>query len=223
MPNVPGLRLIVVGHGSLISALPIENFISRDLAGSILAEAKRYHTAALPPFLLAEGVQGIADAPALADTYRGYDWVVPLRGGSLHPWTTSGFARAVTRVRSNFEAGSEFFDLLAPVEEVQAADASSRVAGRRLLLIGGQTAALLLAFTLLAAASLRRDVEASWRRLTWLGARRSQLLTVTAAEWGFVALAGTVLGWALGAGAAALLAEHANAPAAPVPRGRADG
>jgi hypothetical protein len=212
IPNVPGLRLVVVGRGSLSSALPIENFISRDLVGSILAEALRYHTAALPPFLLAEGVQGIASAPALADTYRGYDWVVPLRGGSLHPWTTSSFARAVTQVRSDFEAGSEFFDLLAPVEEVQAADASSRVAGRRLLLIGGQAAALLLAFTVLAAASLRRDVEASWRRLTWAGARRSQLLTAAAGEWGAVAALGTVIGWGVGTGAAAVIADRAGSP-----------
>jgi hypothetical protein len=95
---------------------------------------------------------------------------------------------------------------------VQAADASSRVAGRRLLLIGGQTAALLIAFTVLAAASLRRDVEASWRRLTWLGARRSQLLTAAAGEWGFVAALGTVIGWGVGAGVAAMLANRANGP-----------
>ena len=212
IPSVPGLRLVVVGRGSLASALPIENFISRDQVGSILAEAKRYHTASEPPFLLTNGVREIADAPALADTYRGYDWVVPLSGSLVHPWTTASFARAVTRVRSDFEAGSEFFDLLAPVEEVQAADAASLVAGRRLLLIGGQAAALLLAFTVLAAASLRRDVEASWRRLTWLGARRFQLLTAAAGEWGAVAVVGTVLGWALGAVVAALLADRAGAP-----------
>ena len=85
IPNVPGLRLVVVGHGSLTSALPIENFISRDQVGSILAEAQRYHTAALPPFLLANGVREIAGVPALADTYRGYDWVVPLHGELAAP------------------------------------------------------------------------------------------------------------------------------------------
>ena len=216
IPSVPGLRFVVVGHGSLTSALPIENFISRDQVGSILAEAKRYHTAALPPFLLANGVRELSGVPALADTYRGYDWVVPLHGSSLHPWTTASFARAVTQVRSDFEAGSEYYDLLAPVEEVQAADASSRIAGRRLLLIGGQTAALLLAFTVLAAASLRRDAEASWRRLTWAGARRSQLFLASAGEWGFVAALGTLVGWVLGVGIAAFLAERAGAPAGAV-------
>ena len=63
---------------------------------------------------------------------------------------------------------------------------------------GGQAAALLVAFALLAAAALRRDVEASRRRLTWFGARRSQLELGTAAEVGVVALAGTAVGRALG-------------------------
>ena len=65
-----------------------------------------------------------------------------------------------------------------------------KVAGRRLLLIGGEAAALLLAFAVLAATGLRRDTEAQWRRLTWFGARRWQLVTGSVAEIGVVALVG---------------------------------
>jgi hypothetical protein len=216
IPSVAGLRLVRVGRAVLTSALPIENFISRDVKGSILSEAHRYHTPATPPFLLAEGVRGVAAAPALADIYRGFDWTVPLVDGSLRPWTTKRFAQDIVRLRSGFEAGSELFDLLAPVEELEAADASSRVAERRLRLIGGLAAALLLAFTVLAAATLRRDAEASWRRLTWAGATRWQLSLAAAAEWGAAAALGTVAGWAAGAGIAALVAAQAGSPSGPV-------
>jgi hypothetical protein len=216
IPNIPGLRLVRVGRAVLTSALPIENFISRDVKGSILSEAHRYHTPATPPFLLAEGVHGVATASAIADIYRGFDWTVPLVDGSLRPWTTKRFAQDVARLRSRFEAGSELFDLLAPVEELEAADASSRVAERRLRLIGGLAAALLLAFTVLAAATLRRDAEASWRRLTWAGATRWQLSLAAVAEWGMVAALGTVAGWAAGAGIAALVAAQAGSPSGPV-------
>jgi len=46
----------------------------------------------------------------------------------------------------------------------------------------------------LAATRLRRDTDAAWRRLTWFGARRWQLVTLTAAESGAIALAGAIAG-----------------------------
>ena len=126
LPHITGLRIVRVGRGKLTSALPIENFISRESEGSILAEAQRYHTAKMPPFLLAEGVRTLADAPALAASYRGYDWVLPIRPGTVHPWTIDRFAADVDRVRSAFSSGSDYFDVIAPVEELQAANDSSR-------------------------------------------------------------------------------------------------
>src|SRR6185503_12861053 len=55
--------------------------------------------------------------------------------------------------------------------ELAAARETGQVAGRRLLLVGGQVAALLLAFAVLAAVGMRRDVEAAGQRLTWVGDR----------------------------------------------------
>src|SRR5439155_1412456 len=85
-----------------------------------------------------------------------------------------------------------------------------------LLLVGGDIAVLLLAFAVLAATRLRRDSEAAWRRLTWFGARRGQLVTLSAVECGAIAAAAVVAGWAAGIGFAALLARHLGAPAGPV-------
>jgi len=108
------------------------------------------------------------------------------------------------------------FEVEAPVAAIAAAGETARAAGGRLLVIGGQAAALLVAFALLAAAALRRDVEASRRRLTWFGARRSQLELGTAAEVGAVALAGTTVGWAVGIALAVAIAREAGTPAGEV-------
>ena len=122
------------------------------------------------------------------------------------------------RTRSTLEARSQLFDLTAPVDELRAADDRATVGARRLLLIGGEAAALLLAFTILAAASMRRDVEAAWRRLTWFGARRWQLVLLTTAEASVVALGAAALGWAAGVGVAALVAGRIDEPVGAVLR-----
>ena len=85
-------------------------------------------------------------------------------------------------------ARSLFLDLSAPLDELAAARETGELAGRRLLLVGGQVAALLLAFAVLAAVGMRRDVEAAGQRLTWFGGRRWQVHLVTAAETFTVAL-----------------------------------
>src|SRR5205807_2731776 len=129
-----------------------------------------------------------------------------------HPWTIERFARRVTQVRSELQAGSLRWDLTAPIAELRSANESGKIAGRRLLLIGGEASALLLAFAVLAATGLRRDAEAQWRRLTWYGARRWQLVLVSAAEVVAVAIVGAVVGWAGGTGMGALVADRADVP-----------
>ncbi|MGH3057353.1 MAG: hypothetical protein ACRDPP_03840, partial [Gaiellaceae bacterium] len=116
------------------------------------------------------------------------------------------------RARSRLQSLSIAFDLTAPVEELRDAAEASDVAGRRLLLVGGESAALLFAFAVLVAVSMRRDVEAARRRLSWFGARRWQLSVFTAAEATAVALAGTAAGWGIGTLAGVVLATRADAP-----------
>jgi hypothetical protein len=210
MPRIPGLRLIRVGRATLDSAVPLGNLITRETYKNILSEALVYHTAPTPPVLLAEGVSNLARTPALAPTYRSYAWTSPIGPHDVHPWTLDRFAHLVAQTRSQVEAESLAYDLTAPVDELRAADRSGRIAARRLLLIGGESAALLLAFAVLAASGLRRDAEAEWRRLTWYGARRWQLALVSSAEVLAVAIVGAAVGWAVGAGVGALVAGRAN-------------
>ncbi|MGB2952883.1 MAG: hypothetical protein WBB74_05765, partial [Gaiellaceae bacterium] len=212
LPSVPGLRLARVGHGVLTSRVPLGSFLSAASSSSVLGSALAYHRGANPPFLVAEGVAGLGSAPALVDAYRTYAWVLPLAAGSVHPWSVDGFAATTDRARARLASDSDLFELTAPVDELQAAQQTAQTAGRRLLLIGGEAAALLLAFALLSAASLRRDLDAAWRRFTWYGARRWQLVLLAGAEAATLALAGTVVGWGAGAGIAAIVAGRAGVP-----------
>jgi ABC-type antimicrobial peptide transport system permease subunit len=216
IPHVPGLSLDVVGKATLDSALPFGNLISRETYASVLSSALLYHTAPTPPLLLANGVEPLARIETFVPTFRSYTWAAPLRPGSVHPWTIESFARKVTQIRSALQFKSLRFDLTAPIAQLRAANEEGKVAGRRLLLIGGEAAALLLAFAVLAATGLRRDSEAQWRRLTWFGARRWQLVIGSVAEIGVVAFAGAVIGWAVGSGIGALVANRAGVPAGDV-------
>jgi hypothetical protein len=155
----------------------------------------------------------LTSADVFAPTFRSYAWTAPLGPHEVHPWTIDRFAERVQRTRSEVEAESLAFDLTAPVNELRSADETGVVAGRRLLLIGGEASALLLAFAVLAATGLRRDAEAEWRRLTWYGARRWQLVVVSAAEVAAVSVVGAAVGWAIGTGIGALVAGRADVPA----------
>ena len=218
VPKIPGLTLAVVGRATLDSPVPFGTLITRETYASILSSSLRYHTTATPPLLLAEGVGALARVPVFVPSYRSYTWTAPLGAGDVHPWTIDDFDQTVTQTRSKLQAESLAFDVTAPVAALRQADEDGRVAGRRLLLIGGEAAALLLAFAVLAATGLRRDTAAQWQRLTWYGARRWQLALSSVAEAGVVALAGAVAGWAVGAAAGAFVAARADVPVADVLR-----
>ncbi len=216
IPSLPGLKLVRVGRARLTSALPFGTILTRETESSLVRQALAYHAPVSPPFLLAEGADATAQLPALDFQYRSYAWVAPLVPRDVHPWTAAQLGSDVERARSELAVHSGQFDVTAPTEAVATALEQSRVAGRRLLLIGGEAAALLLAFTVLAATRLRRDVEAAWRRLTWFGARLWQLVALTVAEAAAIAVAGAIVGWILGSVVVALAARRLDVDAGAV-------
>ena len=122
------------------------------------------------------------------------------------------FARDVDGARAELATASSGFDVTAPVEEVRAAERSGRTSARRLLVVGGQAAGLLLAFAALAAAAARRDA-ARWRdRLGWSGAAPWQAGLVAAAGAAATAVVGVLAGWAVGAAASGALARREGIP-----------
>ena len=223
VPQPEGLRLVEVGQAVLESRVlfgdflaPTDNALEQAEVSPAFARAAGYHRPAPPPLFLAEGVATLAGAPALETYYRSYAWVAPLRAGTPRLWQVDGLAAGVSEARSELQSISSSFDLIAPLEELREAQATSRAAGRRLGIVGGEAAALLFAFALLAAMTLRADLAAARRRLAWYGARGWQLALVTVAESGALALVGTAIGLVVAVVAGALVAERAGAPAAAV-------
>ena len=219
LPQPRGVRLVEVGEAVLSSGLlfgdflaPTDNALANAAVSPSLAAAAGYHRPAPPPLFLAEGVWTLAGAPALARLYRTYAWVASLAAGTPRLWEIDDFGAGIARARSELQARSTAFDLVAPVEELRAAQAESRRAGHRLALVGGEAAALLFAFAILAAMTLRRDVAAARRRLAWSGARAWQLALLTVTETGAIALAGTLLGFLVGLVGGAVVAREAGAP-----------
>jgi hypothetical protein len=223
IPTAPGLRLVEVGEATLRTPVlfgdfiaPVRSKASRAALSPLYRQATQYHRPPPGPLVLANGVAGLLRSPELERVYRSYSWVVPFERGSVRVWEIDRLAADAARGRSSLQATSSSFDLTAPVEELHAAGQESEVAGRRLLLIGGEAAALLFSFAILAAVSMRRDVDAARRRLTWYGARPWQLFTLSAAETGATALLGAGAGWTIGAGASAFVAKRAGEPAGEV-------
>jgi FtsX-like permease family protein len=214
IPNVAGLRLVAVGEGDLRSAtlfgdaVPVAGQLQSDFIQAMV----RYHRPAPPPLVLASGVAALDRLPRLHDTYRSYGWVLPLNRALVRSWAVRALATRIETVRSELQAEPFGFALRAPTEELRAAADSSRVAGRRLFLLGGEAVALLLAFAVLVAARLRRDVDAARERLVSSGVRRWQVEAEVVAESAAMAVTGTLVGWLVGVGVAVALAGRAGEP-----------
>ena len=219
LPQPAGVRIVEVGEAVLNDRVlfgdflaPTDNALADAEVSPSLARAAGYHRPAPPPLFLAEGVATLAGLPALDTIFRSYAWVSPIAAGQPRLWEVDDLAAGVARGRSQLQSATSSFDFLAPVEELREVQATSRAAGRRLGIVGGEAAALLFAFALLAAMTLRTDLAAARRRLAWYGARGWQIALVTVAESGAIALAGTAIGLAVGALAGALVAEGAGVP-----------
>lgn len=205
-------RFVRVGQGSLVSQQPFGYLLGGQTAGSIIARATRWHRPAAPPFLLAPGVANAARLPQLYYDYRSYRWVVPLEPGDVHPWSIDHVVRTLGEAGSAVGTVSSAFTVEAPTQQLQEFVATGRAGQRRLLLLGGEAAALLLAFVILAASGLRRDAEASRRRLTWLGATRPQIALQSGTEAAAIAATGTAVGWFAGIAPALAVADHFGSP-----------
>jgi hypothetical protein len=225
LPDVPGLRIVQVGTASLRSRQlfgdflpPTDNALEDAELAPALARSDRYHRPAPGPLVVAEGVAGLVSSPVLARAYRSYGWVQRLSGGTPRLWEIDPLLDDADRARAELQARSPSWSLSVPTQELRAAERDATVSGRRLLLVGGDAAALLVAFAVLAAGALRRDLASARRRLTWHGARRWQRVLLTATESVAIGLGGGAVGWVIGSAAGAVAARLAGAPVGAVLR-----
>jgi hypothetical protein len=214
IPNVPGLRLVPVGQGDLRTAALFGDAVPAEglNESAFVQKIRRYHRSAAPPLVLANGVAGLDSSPRLHDTYRSYGWAVPLRRSSVRSWSADALVTRVEQARTGFEASGFGFEFSAPTDELKAAADDGRVAGRRLLLLGGEAVALLLAFAVLVAARLRPDADAARERLRAAGVSRWQSGLLLSVESVAAAVTGTVLGWVIGVAGAAAIASRSGEP-----------
>ena len=219
LPDVPGLRIVEVGRASLRSRVLFGDFLeaSDNALGAArlapaLRTAGRYHSPPPGPLVVAEGVAGLAASPELGRSYRSYAWVAPLGSGTPRAWGVTEMLRDVARARARLAAESTSWSLADPRQELLEADRSVTVSSRRLVLVGGEGVALLVAFALLAAGGIRHELERARRRLTWSGATRAQKAFIGLVESALVGFGGTLLGFVIGTLVGAVAAAAAGAP-----------
>ncbi len=202
-----GVRLDVVGKGTLTSLVPFGagGLATQSSAGGIRPE----------PVLLSSSIRGLASLPPLRLFPRSYGWTAPLDPQTAHVWDIDRLLAAEGRAEARLSAASGQFGLTAPDDALTSARTAGHTASRRVLLVGGAAAVLLLAFAGLTAGALRRDVRAELRRLGQRGATITQQGTFVLVEALSAVLPGVLAGLVLGIAAVAVIAQRAGVPVAP--------
>jgi hypothetical protein len=211
-------ELIQIGGAPVAPKLPFLHVVGRATfkAGAPLAAYFEAGGGKRPPILVAEGVvpfdrTPLPDAALIARTYG---WIVPVAPRSIHDWDLASLGTRLDRAQAKLEERSDIFTIAAPTGTIASIRATSHVAAERLLILGGDAAVLLLGFAVLASTRLRQDHRDVRRRLTWSGATRTQILLVALTEVLVLTVVASLAGWAAGAGAGALLADHLGSPGA---------
>jgi hypothetical protein len=179
---------------------------------SYISAAATEGPAAAPLLLLAPRLEDLQTLPSLHPYYRVYSWLSPLRAERLHTWDIQRTLAAESRAQNTLYNADFAFRLSSPDDELLSADHRGKVASRRLMLVGGETSALLLGFAIIAAIGLRRGLASERRRLLARGARRWQAWLTLSAEVGAMTLVGGVLGVAAGAAVVSIIAGAAGQP-----------
>jgi hypothetical protein len=168
-----------------------------------------------PTLLLARNVAALQRLVSVQPFYRVYSWVSSLRVDGLRTWEIGHVLHDESRAQAALEADPAF-RLSGPDEALLDAQSRGRIAADRLVLVGGETSALLLGFAVIAAIGLRRGLASERRRLLARGARRWQVVVVSGAEVGAMTLAGGIVGLAVGVAVVATVAGGAGLPVWPI-------
>jgi hypothetical protein len=168
-----------------------------------------------PILLLARDVASLQRLASLQPYYRVYSWISPLRVDRLRTWDIGRILHEESRAQAVLQSDLAF-RLSGPDQALLDAQSRGRIAGDRLVLVGGETSALLLGFAVIAAVGLRRGLASERRRLLARGARRWQVAVASSAEIAAMTLTGGGVGVAVGLAAVAALAAAAGLPVWPL-------
>jgi hypothetical protein len=214
--RVARCETVAVGYGPVptVRGLPVVGVVeprpgtpARRLLGTATADVSP---------LVADGVAAADRLPAFQSTFHSYTWTAPLISAGPTAWTLEELELGLTRARTRLQTASRRFDLRASIDSLDDVARDARVAYRRLLLVGSECAVLFLVFAVAAASSLRAGASSARRRLRRFGARRWQTDLLAGAEAAAIVVPATVLGWAVGALVASLLALATDTPLWPL-------
>ncbi len=208
VPVVDGVRIVVVGRGDISSPVPFSRLLGTRAAavGDFVGRGRA------PVFMVAEGARTVGALPALSSLYRSDVWIAPLDEGDVRPWNLDGLRERLRKAAAAIALEPDQYDLASPVPQLDAAAVRAHRSRSRLLLVGGQGVALLVAFAALAGAAGRREVAETLQRLRWFGARPWQGRLVVATRVLLQVVTALLAGLVLGVAAAALLAFGGDLP-----------
>lgn len=186
-----GVHLVVVGRGTLRSALPL-GFVPRAARES-------------PPVLAAGDPGALEALTGLDGVARIHSWMAQLPVSGLRAWQLDATAARVSRAVTAAEREDDGLTVTAPVDQLRSAAARAALAPGRVAVAGGVAATGLVALVLLAALGLRQSLGAEIGRLRRRGASRGQRGAVAFGECALPTAIGVAAGIGAAVGAVAVI------------------
>jgi hypothetical protein len=165
-----------------------------------------------PTLLLGPSVEALQRLDALTPFYRVYSWLSSQPVDLLRTWDVGRILAAGSRAQTALDLADPAFRLSGPDDALLDASRRGTISAHRLVLVGGETSALLLGFAMIAAIGLRRGLAGERRRLLARGALRWQLGLALGGEIGTMTFAGALAGIVAGAIVVAGIAAIAGLP-----------
>jgi hypothetical protein len=162
------------------------------------------------PVLVGDGVDRMAQLAALTLFQRTYGWVTQIDPAQVLRQGVTNYVKRAGALSDQLSISLLGVGLEPPDPQLAVQDRRASLSARRLGLLGGATAALLLGLAVAAAASLRTEHTLLVSVLRTRGAPTSWIIALTLWIVGIVAIAGSALGGLVGGGVAAVVARHAG-------------
>lgn len=167
------------------------------------------------PLLVGDGVDAMSRLSALELFGRHLDWVTEIDPRRVAALGAAEYVRRSHAVAEDLNR-TLLLSMTAPADALQQADARADTSTRRFGLLGGVAAALLLGFTVVAAAGLRRETVVLATTMRRHGSRGAQVGFVLTVATAVVTVLAALVGSLAGAGLAAALSGGSGLPAGQV-------
>ncbi|MCU1392191.1 MAG: hypothetical protein JWM34_619 [Ilumatobacteraceae bacterium] len=211
-------EVLIVGAGTAVTLQPelgIE-IVGRAVLNDPAIIAGQFKPDAGEVVLLGDGVEAVGAIKSLELIGRSAGWVAPIDPATVRIDDIDDLLAAATRTSNSF--GNVSASISLPSNALIDARSRADTARHRVALAAAQAAVLVVGFTLLAAASMRRRHRAGRDLLRQRGAGRAALNVFTLCEAAWPVVIGLVIGTPLGLGATAWLADRWNLDAGDVVR-----